>query len=110
MLPEKRSPAANCLPISRTPNQLLNSSTWVSARHTRARVAFNTILRSIRSVDVFICNLLVAYYDRAVSEGIPGGDISMPGVQPFSCAFRFRLGLRLCRCFGLGGWCCRIGP
>ena len=42
---------------------------------------FRTILR----------NLLVAYY------------ISMPGMQPFSCVFVFCLGLRLRRCFSLGG-------
>src|SRR5882757_899712 len=35
---------------------------FVSACHTRARVALSTTLRSIRSVDEFMCNLRAAYY------------------------------------------------
>src|ERR1700754_2740666 len=69
----------------------------VSARQTRARVAFRTILRSMRSVDVFICTLLVAYY------------ISMLGMQPFGCGFHISLGRRRCGRVRLRERGCRIG-
>src|ERR1700704_2143608 len=60
--PEYFWPAVNFLPGTFTRNQLLNSSMFVSACHTRARVALSTTLRSIRSVDEFMCNLRAAYY------------------------------------------------
>src|SRR3954468_18356094 len=54
-------PATKCLPLSATPNQPPNSSAWVSAFQTLEGAALIRTLRSMRSVDEVICNLLVAF-------------------------------------------------
>src|SRR5436190_4755723 len=69
MWPCAYSPATNVLFLNATRNQAPNSRGSESARQTRARGALSRISRSMRSVDVvivdvFICNLLVAYIRR----------------------------------------------